>query len=298
VNVNVTPVFNATDPHLSTVTATLDNQPFTSGSVVSTEDNHTLRVVATDTAGSSSIEVRTFIIDKTAPVLQITGVADGETRSGAFTPVFSATDVHLSSVTATLNGAPFTSGSTISQPGNYTLVVTATDTCGNRSTKTVQFTISSPASCELYPIALHTSTIQGVAPGTLLPDVFNGSQAGNFGWLTWTGANSTPSLITSLTPPGDSGAYTNPNNPADHTVSAGDQVQGRPGVSNASGVRDALDTLKTRDIVVPVWDVATGQGANTKYHVVGFARIRITDYRLPSQNRISARFLGSVSCSF
>jgi uncharacterized repeat protein (TIGR01451 family) len=298
VNADVTPIFNATDSHLGTVTATLDNQPFTSGTVVTTEGNHTLRVVATDTAGNSSTEVRTFTIDKTAPAVTISGVTDGSTGSSAVTPVFSATDQHLGTVTATLNGQPFTSGTTVTAAGSYTLVVTATDTCGNSSTQTVRFTINAASSCELYPIALHASTIQGVAPGSLLPDVFNGSQAGNFGWLTWTGANSVPSLITSLTPPGDSGAYTNPNNPADHTVSAGDQVQGRPGVANASEVRSALDTLKTRDVVVPVWDVATGQGANAQYHIVGFARIRITDYRLPSQNRISARFLGSVSCSF
>jgi hypothetical protein len=129
-----------------------------------------------------------------------------------------------------------------------------------------------------------------------LPDVFNGSQPGNFGWLTWTGDGGVPSLVVSLTPPGNSGAYTNPNNPGDNVVSVGDWVQGRPGVENASGVRDALDTLKTRDIVVPVWDIATAQGANTNYHVVGFARIRILDYRLPSENRITAHFLGLAKC--
>jgi large repetitive protein len=296
VNADVTPIFSATDPHLGSVTATLDNQPFTSGSAVTTEGDHTLRVVATDTAGNSSTEMRTFTIDKSAPVIQVSGVTDGETLNGAVTPLFSATDAHLGAMTATLNGALFASGTTIAEPGAYTLVVTATDTCGNSSAQTVRFTISAISSCELYPIALHTSTIQGVAPGTLLPDVFNGSQPGNFGWLTWTGANSVPSLIISLTPPGDSGTYTNPDNSADHTVSIGDQVQGRPGVANTSEVRDALDLLKTQDIVVPVWDVATDQGANTRYHIVGFARIRITDYRLPGQNRITARFLGFARC--
>jgi uncharacterized repeat protein (TIGR01451 family) len=295
-NTDMTPVFNATDPHLDTVTATLDGQPFTSGTAVTTEGDHTLRVVATDTAGNYSTEVRSFTIDKTAPVLQISGVTEGEARNGPVTPAFSATDLHLGAVTATLNGQPFTSGTTLTEPGNYTLEVAATDTCGNSSMQTVRFTISAVSSCELYPIALHASTVQGVTPGTTLPDIFNGSQPGNFGWLTWTGANSVPALITSLTPPGDSSAYTNPDNPGDHAVSVGDWVQGRPGVANASEVRNALDNLKTIDIVVPVWDQATGSGSNSRYRIVGFARIRLLDYRLPSQNRITARFLGSVSC--
>jgi hypothetical protein len=49
-------------------------------------------------------------------------------------------------------------------------------------------------------------------------------------------------------------------------------------------------------ITVPVWNTATGQGSNTRYHGVGFARIWITDYRLPGQNRISAIFWGMTSC--
>lgn len=73
-------------------------------------------------------------------------------------------------------------------------------------------------------------------------------------------------------------------------------VRGKPGVSNAKAVRNALDTLKTTVITVPVWDEATGQGNNLKYRVVGFARVQIADYRLPGQNRISAVFWGATTC--
>ena len=54
--------------------------------------------------------------------------------------------------------------------------------------------------------------------------------------------------------------------------------------------------LKTIDIVVPVWDIAQDSGANTIYHVVNFARVQLTDYHLPGENQISARFLGFVRC--
>jgi hypothetical protein len=106
-----------------------------------------------------------------------------------------------------------------------------------------------------------------------------------------------PALVRSLTPPGDSATYVNPLVAADRALSVGDWVQGAPGVSNSSQVRAALDTLKALDIVVPVWDAATGTGNNTAYRVAAFARIRLLDYRLPGQNRISARFLAYADCS-
>ncbi|MBX2999576.1 MAG: tandem-95 repeat protein [Caldilineaceae bacterium] len=150
--------------------------------------------------------------------------------------------------------------------------------------------------CELYPIALHTAVVAGATPGAILADIFNGSGSGNFGWLSWTGNPNVPTLINNLTPPGGSDTYINPNNSADNVVSVGDWVRGSPGVSNAKGARDALDRLKTMDIVVPVWDSASGGGNNAQYRVASFATVRILDYSLPGQNRIKVRYLGSVAC--
>lgn len=152
--------------------------------------------------------------------------------------------------------------------------------------------------CSLYPIALSTTSLSGITSGTSIVDIYNGVQPGNFGWLTWYGSPNVPTLATSLTPPGDSDTYVNPNNAADTVISIGDWVQGSPGVSNASSVRAALDTLKTIDITVPVWDQATAQGNNSLYRVVNFANVRITDYQLPNQNRITATFLGyNTTCT-
>jgi PKD repeat protein len=187
---------------------------------------------------------------------------------------------------------------TYASAGVYIVTLTVTDDDGGVGTDTLVVTVTpQPTSCELYPIALHQDTLEGVAVGEELPDVLNGAGQGNFGWLTWTGANGMPVLEASLTVPGNSETYVNVNDPADHVLSVGDWVQGRPGVANSRGVRDALDGLKPVVITVPVWDVATGQGGNTQYHIVGFARIQIVDYRLPGQDRISAIFLGYVDCS-
>ena len=148
------------------------------------------------------------------------------------------------------------------------------------------------ASCPLYPIALSAQTLNGATLGTTLGDIWNGAQPGNFGWLTWAGAPNVPTLVLSLTPPGNSQTYINPNQPTDTVVSIGDWVQGSPGVSNASNVRAALDVLKTINITVPVWDQASGTGNNSLYRVANFAVVRITDYQLPNQNRITATFVG------
>jgi len=178
--------------------------------------------------------------------------------------------------------------------GIHNIAVSVSDTrgCGASCVTTLVVALRG----DLYPIALHQKSLMGVPVGGIIPDIYNGVQPGNFGWLTWAGSPNEPTLVTSLTPPGDSSTYVNPRNRNDHVVSIGDWVQGKPGVSNSNKVREALDTLQQFDIVVPVWDRATGKGNTSLYRVAGFARVRITDYRLPKQNRITARLLGFVNC--
>jgi len=150
-------------------------------------------------------------------------------------------------------------------------------------------------SCELYPIALSKESLSNVVAGTVV-NVFNGAQPGNFGWLSWGGSPSEPALVKSLTPAGDSSSYVNPDLPTDHQVSVGDWVQAKPGVSNSKNVRDALDSLKTIDITIPIWDQVRGQGEHAAYHVAAFANVRLISYQLPGQNQITARFLGYATC--
>jgi RHS repeat-associated protein len=151
------------------------------------------------------------------------------------------------------------------------------------------------SACPFYPISVSAQSLQGLAIGDDLKDLYNGSQPGNFGWLSWTGDQSVPALAASLTSSGNSSSYVNPNNFFDHTLSIGDWVSGIPGVSNSPAVQQALGQLETIDINLPVWDTATGGGANTQYHIVSFVRVRVIDYQFLSQSRISARFLG-YSC--
>jgi len=140
-------------------------------------------------------------------------------------------------------------------------------------------------------------TLSNTAPDSVLSDVFNGRQPGNFGWLTWAGSPSEGTLVVSLTSPGNSSTYVNPDDTSDRQINVGDWIQGKPAVSNSKKVRDALEILKATDITVPVWSETRGEGEHAAYRVSAFARVRLMSYELAGQNRITARFLGYITCA-
>jgi hypothetical protein len=143
---------------------------------------------------------------------------------------------------------------------------------------------------------LSARTLVGKVAGDVLWNIDNGTGLDNFGWLTWAGSPNNPTLVQSLTPPGDSDTYINPYNAADHKVSPGDWVQGQDGAPNSSEMQAALNTLQTIDIVIPVWDIEQGTGSNILYRVVNFAGIRLLAYDLSDQDQISVLFLGYSTC--
>jgi hypothetical protein len=149
--------------------------------------------------------------------------------------------------------------------------------------------------CEVYPIALKLSKLNGVQPGANIGDVWNGSGSGNFGWLRWTdnnlptypGTTSEGFLDEELANPRlSSTAFEEANDPSDTSLSAGDNVWGSTGVVNSSGTRDLLKDLVDHGttIRVPVWDTASGTGSNGYYHVSKFVLIRLNGFRLSSGN--------------
>jgi len=68
-----------------------------------------------------------FAIDKTPPVISVAGVSDGLVSPVAVVVSFAATDTHLASVGATLDGAAFESGATVAAEGAHALTFEATD---------------------------------------------------------------------------------------------------------------------------------------------------------------------------
>ncbi|MCC6811332.1 MAG: Ig-like domain repeat protein [Deltaproteobacteria bacterium] len=101
-------------------------------------------VLATDADGNIGTDSVPVTIDGTPPAITISGITDGAVVTSA-TIVYSALDLHLVSVTATLDGSPFASGAEVSTVGTHSLVVTAFDAPLNRSVARVSFTVEGAA---------------------------------------------------------------------------------------------------------------------------------------------------------
>ena len=149
----VTPLFAAEDLNgIAYVTGELNGQQFISGTEVTAEGIYTLKLTASDMAGNTSSLTVTFAIDKTAPVISVSGIEEGHSYKGTVTPLFTADDLftadalnNIDSVTGTLNGQQFISGTEVKAEGAYALELTASDIAGNTSSLTITFAIDKTA---------------------------------------------------------------------------------------------------------------------------------------------------------
>lgn len=122
----------------TTLTMTLDGKLYL-GTEIAEEGNHKLVVSSVDRAGNLSEEFKvSFTIDKTAPVITVSGVEDGKVYTEAVTPVVKVNE--KATINMTLDGKTY-DGAAIKNLGKHTLVVTAIDEAGNKSEKTISFTI-------------------------------------------------------------------------------------------------------------------------------------------------------------
>lgn len=111
---------------------------------------------ATDNADNRvQTPIRAFTVDRTAPLIEISNVADGGAYNTAVTPLIQITDLHPGSQSINLDGQPFTSGTTVSSDGSHVLEVAATDAAGNPSALSVGFLIDTtpPVIAFTFPAA-------------------------------------------------------------------------------------------------------------------------------------------------
>jgi hypothetical protein len=96
--------------------------------------------------------------------------------------------------------------------------------------------------------------------------------AGNFAWIDWDGETSAVSLEDNIRYPAFSGVWW-----------IGDDVPGLTGVSNSSGVRDAINYYIDNDVVMffPLYDVVEGSGSGLTYNITRFAAFRMVSQKLP-----------------
>ena len=83
------------------------------------------------------------VVDKVGPSVTISGVEEGKVYNNTVTPKveIKAANNEITSQTVTLDGAVYNSGDAITVLGKHSLVATATDSLGNVTTKTVNFTV-------------------------------------------------------------------------------------------------------------------------------------------------------------
>ena len=128
-----------------------DWQPYTAPFPVTGDGTHTVHYRATDVRGNTSeAGSATVKVDATAPAVKVTGLHDGVSYGHSEDEVVSwqGEDAAsgLKSVTASLDGRPVTSGTSVAMHplalGAHTLEVTATDKAGNTRDVTVSFTVT------------------------------------------------------------------------------------------------------------------------------------------------------------
>ena len=156
------------DPHLDKVTVTADgatgaailDATRTSWSLVRSltgEGKKSFTIEAIDTVGLRTTQRTSLTVDRTSPSIDLSE-GGSPFSGGAFrrslTLFVRATDNDPNvAVTVRVNGAGYTSGTTLAADGIYKLEVTATDCAANRSEKSVEFSIDrvAPAIRNLTP---------------------------------------------------------------------------------------------------------------------------------------------------
>ncbi|HEX2835647.1 MAG TPA: Ig-like domain-containing protein [Thermoanaerobaculia bacterium] len=150
-NRNAVPKITVTDTTQPTIEATLDEQPFTSESEVSSEIKHTLKVKATDELGHETVlQPITFTVDKTPPVITVTenGIpfVDNALLDHDARPVVDVDDLTATTTNARVDNIPYVLGSAIAAEGPHTFDVTATDAAGwPKSIPTIHFVVDKTA---------------------------------------------------------------------------------------------------------------------------------------------------------
>lgn len=118
----------------------------------------TIKALAINAAGTTKSAESVVTFDKVAPAIVIHGVSNGQVSASAVTPVVSVNDAHPGTLTITLDGITFQSGTPVSAEGMHQLVANAVDLAGNANTRQLNFQIN---------FAAPLITITGVTDGLI-----------------------------------------------------------------------------------------------------------------------------------
>lgn len=137
-NTSINPVIKVDDKE-ATVTTTLNGKPY-DGKEISEEGKYELVVTAVDKANNKTQVLVKFVIDKTAPIIQVKGIEAGKVYDKEVTPIISVNEKDAT-VKFMLDGQEYDGKSPISKIGKHKIEITATDLAGNTSNSVVEFEI-------------------------------------------------------------------------------------------------------------------------------------------------------------
>lgn len=157
-NIDVAPTVSISDTYLKSSSVSLNGQLFASGAPVSAEGEYVLTVSGEDAAGNRSVQTVRFVIDKTPPVIAVSGVANGVLYNVDVVPAVTINDLYLLSNNLTINNLPFVSSTAVSAEGSYSLSATAEDRAGNRAAVALDFVIdkTSPTTTSTVGVPRYT----------------------------------------------------------------------------------------------------------------------------------------------
>jgi hypothetical protein len=202
----VASVSGTSDPDL--VSASINGVPATvSGSAFALtpfpwkEGTNALTIRLVDRAGNAATSTRGFTVRTIGPSVEIlesgAPLGSGAKFFRAVTPTVRSNDP-AATVTATLNGTPFVSGTPVSSSGDYALAATATDTLGRSASASASFRVDltpgpavdiiAPADRAVLPGP--TVAVTGTASASVTSVMVNGRAATLTG-TTW----SLPDLV-------------------------------------------------------------------------------------------------------
>ena len=144
-NTNVLP--NVKTNEEATINLELNGEPY-NGENIFDEGSYTLKVKVVDKAGNESVSEYNFVIDKTAPVVNIDGVINGMKYNKEVKPVINSNEeVELK---VTLNDSQY-NNEVIIENGDYTIKVEAKDLAGNTTVFSKSFKIELPGQATNKP---------------------------------------------------------------------------------------------------------------------------------------------------
>ncbi|MCP4035392.1 MAG: hypothetical protein GY733_00520, partial [bacterium] len=157
-NTEVAAVIDIDDAGPFDAAITLNGAPYNSGDAISAPGIYQLAVNASDVAGNAASLAIAFVIDTTAPVISIGGVAEN-----GFYPVavveISVSETNPQTLSITLDGAGYLSQTPIYEEGEHRLRVLAIDRAGNESSREVFFTVDATSPVVSVDTPLHGETL-------------------------------------------------------------------------------------------------------------------------------------------